>query len=538
MTWSLWTAAEGNLSVRPLGELTDAEAPGWTDRTPPGGLGATGTRSSEDRLGWVDLPLTAAAEMPEYLRLRDELLAEGFERLVVVAMGGSALCPRALIPEGGRGPGLKVEFLDGLAPEAVLETVRPGRLARTVSLISSKSGTTVETRALEAVIFGTLRDAGAEPGRQFLAVTDPGSPLHRWAERAGYRRRFAGRVNVGGRFSALSAFGLLPAVLAGCDLEDDLKDIRCLRETLDPADPAFRLGALLDRLRAEGRWQPHLTAAAGWEGMLPWLEQLFAETTGKAGTGILPVICESPHPERRADTNLVIHLGPAEGKDRERLEAGARAGVPAIHCPPDGAGRLSFLFRWQVAVAVAAFRMGVNPYDQPDVEGTKAAARRLAEGPGSVPQPAPVSDAALSEFLAGAKERGLVINAFGHRGRTSRGLLHGLQRQIAARFRVTPAIGFGSALLHSLGQIEKGGPEDISVLMLTWDPGADVLIPPSPDLPAALGGLGIGVFARLQAAADYEELKRRGRRVLWLDATLPGLAGLTELATRLTALAS
>jgi hypothetical protein len=538
MTWSLWTAAGGNLSVRPLGELTDGEAPGWFGDAPPGALGATGSRSSEDRLGWVDLPLTAALEIPEYVRLRDELLAEGFERLVVVAMGGSALCPRALIPEGRRDRGLEVEFLDGLAPEALLEAVRPDRLPKTVFLTSSKSGTTVETRALEAVIFGMLQGAGAEPGRQFLAVTDPGSPLHRWAERAGYRRRFAGKVNVGGRFSALSAFGLLPAVLAGCDLEAGLEGVRRLREALDPADPAFRLGALLDRLRAEGRWQPHLTAAAGWEGMLPWLEQLFAETTGKAGTGILPVICEPLHPARLADTNVVIHLGPAEGKDRERLAAGAAAGIPTIHCPPDGPGRLSFLFRWQVAVAVAAFRMGVDPYDQPDVEGTKAAARRLAASPGAAPRPSPVSDADLRDFLAGAAAGGLVVNAFGRLTRISRGLLHAAQRQIAAQFRVTPAIGFGSGLLHSLGQIEKGGPPDLAVLMLTWDPGPDVPIPPNPELPAALGGLGIGAFARLQAAADYAELKRRGRRVLWLDAALPGFAGLTELTTRLTGLAS
>ena len=539
MTWSLWNSPDGELSVRPLAALPGDEAVPWTDGGPPGRLGVTGCRNGDDRLGWVDLPLTAGRELPEYVRLREELLAEGFERLVVVAMGGSALCPQALVAGRPRGRGLDVQFLDSLAPEAVLETLRPDRQGKTVFLVASKSGTTVETRALEAVIFGTLQGAGAVPGRQFLAVTDPGTPLYRWAGTAGYRARFAGRVNVGGRFSALSAFGLLPAVLAGCDLDDEMDGVRRVREALDAggvgAEPAFRLGALLAAHRAAGRWQPHLTAAAGWEGVLPWLEQLFAESTGKEGSGILPVVCEPPHPERMADTTLVIHVGPAEGRDRERLEAGARAGVPAIHCPPDEDGRLSFVFRWQIAVAVAGFRMGVDPYDQPDVESTKDAARRLAASPGSAPQPAAVSDSEIREFLNQAANGGLVVNAFGHRGRISGGLLHALQRQLAARFRVTPAIGFGSGLLHSLGQIEKGGPEDLAVLMLTWDPGADVLIPPSPELPAPLAGLGIGAFARLQAAADYAELKRRGRRVLWLDAALPGLGGLTELTTRLTA---
>ena len=542
MTWSFFNARDGELSVRPLETLPEEEAAPWTDRAPPGGLGVTGSLGREDRLGWVDLPLTASRELPEYVRLRDELLAEGFERLVVVAIGGSALAPRALVSGLPRGRGLAVDFLDSLAPEAVLDTLRPDRQRRTIFLVASKSGTTVETRALEAVIHGTLRGAGALPGRQFLAVTDPGTPLHRWADRAGYRARFAGKVDVGGRFSALSAFGLLPAVLAGCELGEELSGVRRVREALDAAgaagEPAVRLGSLLAGLRAAGRWQAHLTAAPGWRGVLPWLEQLFAESTGKQGTGILPVVCEWPHPERLADTSLVIHLGPAEDGDRERLEAGAAAGVPAIHCPPDPSGRLAFLFRWQVAVAVAAFRLGMDPYDQPDVEDAKTATRRLAASPESAPQPPDVSDSDVREFLTEAAAGGLVVNAFGHRTRMSEGLVHALQRQLAARFRVTPAIGFGSGLLHSLGQIEKGGPADLAVLMLTWDPGPDVLIPPSPELPSALAGLGIGEFARLQAAADYSELKRRGRRVLWLDAALPGLGGLAELTTRLITLSA
>lgn len=542
MTWSFFNAREGELSVRSLETLPEEEAAPWTDRAPPGGLGVTGSLGREDRLGWVDLPLTASRELPEYVRLRDELLAEGFERLVVVAIGGSALAPRALVSGLPRGRGLAVDFLDSLAPEAVLDTLRPDRQRQTIFLVASKSGTTVETRALEAVIHGTLRGAGALPGRQFLAVTDPGTPLHRWADRAGYRARFAGKVDVGGRFSALSAFGLLPAVLAGGELGEDLSGVRRVREALDAAgaagEPAVRLGSLLAGLRAAGRWQAHLTAAPGWKGVLPWLEQLFAESTGKQGTGILPVVCEWPHPERLADTSLVIHLGPAEDGDRERLEAGAAAGVPAIHCPPDPSGRLAFLFRWQVAVAVAAFRLGMDPYDQPDVEDAKTATRRLAASPESAPRPPDVSDSDVREFLTEAAAGGLVVNAFGHRTRMSEGLVHALQRQLAARFRVTPAIGFGSGLLHSLGQIEKGGPADLAVLMLTWDPGPDVLIPPSPELPSALAGLGIGEFARLQAAADYSELKRRGRRVLWLDAALPGLGGLAELTTRLITLSA
>ena len=536
MTWSLWTAAEGNLSVRPLRELTDAEAPAWNDRTLPAGLGATGARSPEDRLGWVDLPLAAAAELPEYRRLRGELLAEGLDHLAVLAMGGSALGARALVSGLGRTRGLEVWFLDSLAPEAVREAVRPDRLGSTAFLVASKSGATVETRTLEAVVFQRLQAAGTVPGGQFLAVSDPGSPLHRWADRAGYRRRFAAKPNVGGRFSALSVFGLLPAALAGCALDDELSEVRRVRETLDGdggADPAFRLGALLARLWVEGRFRAHLTASPEHKGVLPWLEQLFAESTGKDGAGMLPVLGGAPPASNLGKSDLLIHLGPARGGDRERLEAAANAGVPVIHCAPGECGLLPLLFRWQIAVSVAAFRMGVDPYDQPDVEGTKAAARRLAADPGAAARPPALSDADLREFLEEARGGGVVINAFGHRSPSAEASLGALQRRLAARLGATPAIGFGSALLHSLGQIEKGGPRDLSVLMLTWDSEADVPIPPSPELPPALSGLGTGAFARLQAAADYAELKRRGRRVLWLDAALPGGTGLAGLAARL-----
>ena len=536
MTPSLWTASRGTLSVRPLRDLTPAEAPAWTDRSPPARLGATGARGAEDRLGWVDLPRTAAGELPEYVRLREELLAEGFRRLVVVAMGGSALGPRALVAGIRRGRGLDARCLDSLAPEAVRDVLRPDRLRETVFLVASKSGATVETRALEAVIFGTLEDAGAVAPRQFLAVTDPGSPLDRWAERAGYRRRFAGIRNVGGRFSALSAFGLLPAALAGCALEEELRAVREVREALDThageADTGFRLGALLARLRSGGRFEAHLSACAAREGMLPWLEQLFSECTGKQGTGILPVILPPRAGPSTRDTAFCVHLGAAEGEDRERLRAAARAGMPVIHFPA-GARLLPDVFRWQIAVAVAAYRMGVDPYDQPDVESAKAAARRWIPNPESTPGPISVSDADLGAFLARAAPGGLAINAFGHRNRESEAAMHDLQRSLAARFGVVPAVGYGSALLHSLGQLEKGGPPELAVLMLSWGATPDVPIPATEVLPPAVAGAGTGALARFQAAADYRELQRRGRAVRWLESALPGSAGLNELTTRL-----
>ena len=536
MTWSLRDAA----GERPLHALTESEAGRWTGRMPPGRLGTTGARGTEDRLGWMDLPLTAASELPDWAALRRDLIAEGFERLVVVAIGGSGACPQTLVSGLPRREGLETRILNSLAPEAVKEAARPDLLPRTVFLVASKSGTTVEIRALESVTVRAVEAAPGSPGRQFFALSDPGSPLLRQAEAAGYRGRFEGKVNVGGRFSALSAFGLLPAALAGCELEEELRAARRVRLALDEEtgadDCAFRLGGLLARLAAAGRFQAHLSAAPDRRAMLPWLEQLFSENTGKQDTGIFPVILPPPpRPVSSGRSVLRIHLGTASAADREQFAEFAAAGVPVIHCPANRGGLLADLFRWQITVSVAAFELGVNPYDQPDIEGSKAAARRLAADPASAPEPPAVGGRELRGFLEAAPDGGLVINAFGYRSRRARTALHRMQREIARRFGVVPAVGFGSALLHSLGQIEKGGPPGLGVLMLTWSPEEDLPIPPAAALPPSVAGLGTAAFARLQAAADYEELNRRGRRVLWLDAEVPGEPGLLAMLARIAA---
>lgn len=541
MHWSLWSGAGRESTARPLPAPAEDGAAPWTDCTPPGRLGATGAGSGDDRLGWVDLPFGAAAELPAFAALRRELVSEGFERLVVAAMGGSAACPEMLVSGlPRRRAGLEPSFLNSLAPEAVREAVRPDRLPRTVFLVASKSGTTVETLALESEIVRAIGAAGGSPARQLLALGDPGSPLLRRAEAAGYRGRFEGKVNVGGRFSTLSAFGLLPAALAGCELREELGAVRRLRRTLDEAagadEPAFRLGAFLARLAEAGRFQVHLSASPERQALLPWLEQLFAESTGKRGRGLLPVLLPpSPCPRGFGSAVLAIHLGATDEDDRARLSEAVAAGVPGIHCPADGGGLLRDIFRWQIVVAVAAYRLGVNPYDQPDVEGAKAAARCLAADPASVPEPPPVGDRERDRFLADAAAGGLVVNGFGHRSASAEASLRALQRQVAMRFGVVPAVGFGSALLHSLGQLEKGGPPGLRVLMLSWPPEQDRPIPRGAGLPASISRLGMAGFARLQAAADYEELIRRGRRVLWLDAALPGERGLRELLTGLGA---
>ena len=542
-----------------LEEAREREVAFRAEAAPPGGLGRTGARGGASRLGWVDLPLRAAPLLDAGESLRAELAADGIERVVVVGMGGSGLGAETLVatlpprPDGAAAGGLAVGVLNSLAPEAVRAAVAPDRVRETAFLIASKSGTTVETVALESVIVDAVARSGGSVARQLLALSDPGSPLLARAGADRWRAAFRGRPDVGGRFSALSTYGLLPAALAGRELRRPLRHAVRLRRALDDestgADPGIGLGALLATLHDAGRRQVHLSAEAGLEPFLPWLEQLFAESAGKDRKGFLPVILPprwaapsvgplSPSASGRTASDgtvsgrtasgpsaLLLHLGAVAGDDADRLRQVAADGVPVLRCPAAPESVLAEMFRWEVAVAVFAHEIGVDPYDQPDIDGSKALARRLiAER--AAPPDAPQRDrAALSAFLREAAAGGLALNAFGHRDEESAAFFEALQRDLAASLGTVPAVAFGPSLLHTLGQLEKGGPPDLSVLMVTWGGGADLPIPAFGGEPA---GLGCGALLRLLAAADHAALGEAGRRVFWLDAGEAGLAPLAE----------
>lgn len=541
-----------------LAEAGEREASFRADAAPPGGLGRTGERGSAPRLGWVDLPLRAAPLVDAGESLRAELAADGIGRVVVVGMGGSGLGAETLVAtlpprsDGAAAGGLPVEVLNSLAPEAVRAAVAPDRVPETAYLIASKSGTTVETVALESVIVEAVARSGGSLARQLLALSDPGSPLLARAEADGWRAACRGNPKVGGRFSALSAYGLFPAALAGRELRPSLRRAARLRRALDEAGatdshPGIGLGTLLAALHDGGRRQIHLSAEAGLEPLLPWLEQLFAESAGKDRKGFLPVILP-PRAVRRAlrsavpaagpfppaasgrtasgPAALLLHLGAAAGDDADRLRQAAAAGVPVIRCPVGPEGVLAEVFRWEVAVAVFAHQIGVDPYDQPDIDGSKALARRLIAGRAAPPDAPRRSGAALSAFLREAAAGGLALNAFGHRNEESVALFQALQRDLAVSLGTVPAVAFGPSLLHTLGQLEKGGPPDLSVLVLTWGGGPDLPIPAFAGEPA---GLGCGALLRLLAAADCVALGEAGRRVFRLDA---GDEGLAPLAAR------
>lgn len=518
----------------------------WAKRMPPASLGSTADLSTAPRLGWVDLPFEAQDWRLEGSALRGDLHRDGIRRVVVVGMGGSGLGAATLVSvlppqrHDSIDPPLAIRILDTLAPEAVRAAIAPRRVRETAYLIASKSGETVETNALAAVIEQAVeREAGSS--RQLLAVSDPGSPLLARARRDAWGAAYEGRSDVGGRFSALGPYGLLPAALAAREIEYSIPSALRRRETLDrefegpepPEDPGVGLGALLAVLHDAGRRQVHLTAAPDREALLPWLEQLFAESAGKEGKGLLPVVLP-PHPRPRpwdsggdpgGDSGVrpvLLHLGPADEADEVRLAEAAAAGIPVIRCPTPRREALGELFHWQVAVAVFAWRIGVDPFGQPDIDGSKALARRLLAEDSRAPNPPPPAED-LGEFLRASARGGLAINCFGHRSRVAVEALGRLQRRLAEALGVVPAVAFGPGLLHTLGQLEKGGPPDLSVLMLTWRGGWDVRLPPSR---RGARRRGCGEISRLLAAADYRALREAGRRVLWLDSGKEGLGPL------------
>ena len=474
------------------------------------------------RLGWLDAVRVSRALVPDLVRLREELAAEGVDRVVLAGMGGSSLAPEVVCAAAGR-------------PLVVLDSTDPGQVAaalteleRTVVVVSSKSGGTLETDSHRRAARAAFTAAGVDPARRIVVVTDPGSPLAEVAEREGARAVFLADPEVGGRYAALTAFGLVPSALAGVDVAALLDEAAALQPSLaDPAGPALALGAVLGGAAAGGRDKLVLVDRA--RGLAPWVEQLVAESTGKQGRGLLPVVVEAedaPGTEPAADVHLVV-LGGGPGI--------AGTGIDG----PLGAQILA----WEFAVAVAGRVLGVNPFDQPDVQESKDRTAQVLEQPGEPTAAlftegavevratgdllAGVTDlsAALDALLRAVPDRGyLAVMAYLDRQRDAAAV--GLRAALAARLAHAVTFGWAPRLLHSTGQLHKGGPPTGVFLQLTGVVESDV---PVPDRPFTFGRL-----QAAQAAGDLAALDTRARPVLRLHLTdrAAGLAQILEAARR------
>jgi transaldolase/glucose-6-phosphate isomerase len=525
------------------------------------------TGSDEGRwLGW--LSLTDGPERSPHLgELAREVRREGLSHLLLLGMGGSSLFPEVLAATFGKQQGYpELHVLDSTDPGQIHRFESAIDLSRTLFIVSSKSGGTLEPNILKEYFFERVKQVlgGPEAGRRFVAITDPGSRLQEKAETEGFRSIFLGKPAVGGRYSALSNFGRVPAALMGLDVAEFIRRTRPMVEACAAQVPAARnpgvvLGVILATLAKTGSDKLTLITSPEISGMGAWLEQLLAESTGKDGKGLIPVEGESVGPPGvYGEDRLFLHLRLDSTRDREQEQAVRhlkRSGCPLVQISmADRYDLGQEVFRWEMATAVAGSILGINPFDQPDVEASKTATRDLTcryEREGSFPrETAFLSQGGVSLF-ADEENRRLLAGAAGpdptlasilkaHLGRLAggdyfailaylemsplhRGLLQRLRHLVRDRLGVATCLGFGPRFLHSTGQAYKGGPNSGVFLQVT---GEDPL-----DLPVPGRKTTFGAVKAAQALGDFQVLSQRGRRALRVHLSAPvenRLAGLNR----------
>ena len=485
------------------------------------------------RLGWVEAPAVSQPLVGQILELRDALRAEGVSHIVLCGMGGSSLAPEVIAGTAG----VELTVLDSTDPEQVGAALAD-RLAETAIVVSSKSGSTVETDSQRRVFEKAFNDAGLDAKSRIIIVTDPGSPLDKASREAGYRAVFNADPNVGGRFSALTAFGLVPCGLAGVDIQAFLDEAEEAAEVLneDSADNiGLSLGVALGGTTPLRNKIVIAEDGSGIVGFADWAEQLIAESTGKLGTGVLPVVAGPDSPEARggAEDVLVVRLVDADADVELRENEVAIAG-----------GLATQMFVWEFATAVAGRLLGINPFDQPDVEAAKVAARGLLDARPE-PTPAAFTDGAVEvrggEWLGQAATVTEAVQALldqlgpdgylsvqAYLDRISHAPLEGIREELAAVSGRPVTFGWGPRFLHSAGQFHKGGPAIGVFLQVTAASSTDLEIPERP--------FTFGELISAQASGDAQVLEGHGRPVLRLHLT-ERAAGVAQLQQVVAALA-
>ncbi len=450
-----------------------------------------------DRLGWLHVAAEMAADRDRLDTFAATAAADGLTAAVVMGMGGSSLFPevlaRTFAPVAGA---LELRVLDTTDPAAVLRVGQECPLESTLFIASSKSGGTIETRShLEAFW------AGAGRGDRFAAVTDPGSSLADLATERGFRALFENRPDIGGRYSALSAFGMVPAALAGIDWAALLAAAETMAEQLGPGtgedDPGLRLGATLGAAVRAGRDKVTLVIDAEIDTFGLWLEQLLAESTGKMGTGVVPVAGERLGPPAvYGDDRLFVAIGEHHG-----LAPLAAAGHPVVELPYNGPLDLGAqVMLWEMATALCGAVLGINPFDQPNVaEAKEATAEVLEHGLPDI-EPEPLAGI-LDQVRPGDY---LAIQAYIDPEDGVVDAIEDARTALRDRLAVATTVGLGPRFLHSTGQLHKGGPPTGVFVQVVGDDATDLAIPGRP--------YGFSELKQAQAAGDLATLRRHGLR--------------------------
>ncbi len=504
-----------------------------------------------DRLGWLALPETMGTRVNELRAFADKAKADGFRDVVLLGMGGSSLAPEVFQQTFGNAPGFPaLRVLDSTHPDAVRAMASKLKLDQTLFLVSSKSGSTTETNSFFYYFWDKLKQVKNEPGQHFVAITDPGTPLERLAKERYFRAVFNAPEDVGGRYSALTVFGLVPAALIGVDVAAILQRARRMSgatspDVAEPQNPALLLGAVLGDLALIKRNKVTFLASPSLAAFPSWAEQLIAESTGKDRQGIVPVANERVMaPEKYGADRFFVYLR-MQGDDNRALDRHVEAveanGHPVARIELSDKNDIAQeFFRWEMAVAAAGAVLGIHPFNQPDVQLAKDLAKKAmgnsARGRkrGATPRgELSISDQGspqqgLGNWMKGKKERDyIVVQAYLNPAGDHKAALETICGILQERLAVATTLGYGPRFLHSTGQLHKGGPNSALVLQIVDQP-ADNLAVPETDY-------SFGQLIRAQALGDLAALKKKRRRVLRINLASDTAGGLRRLAEALRA---
>ncbi len=513
-----------------LERLRDRDASLWSDEPAEQAV-------ITNRLGWLDVHRQMLDRLDELRDFAEWVSENEFRWAVLLGMGGSSLAPEVLQRTFGSRAGYpELIVLDTTDPESILRVENRVNIVSTLFIVSSKSGTTIETASLHRYFAERTQDATGDTGvlSNFVAVTDPGTILHRQAEEEDFHHVFLNPPDIGGRYSALSMFGLVPAAAIGMDVDRLLE----AAETLD-WEEALELGARLGGLAQEGRDKVTFLAAEGLESFGAWAEQLLAESTGKRGRGVIPVDSEPPGPPEVYGGDRVFVYLDAEERNEEldsSVQAFEAAGHPVITTSTADAYALGREFlRWEIATAVLGAVLRINPFDEPNVQESKDNTRQVLEQyarAGELPQSDPAAsddgavlymDGTTASALRTSSEHsvaGLVsalvgrahppqyvaVMAYIRRSEEHDRLLTELRKAVRDATRATTTVGYGPRFLHSTGQLHKGGPPTGIFLQITCEDDVDIDIPGSK--------FGFSVLKQSQALGDMQALQSRKRPVV------------------------
>ena len=513
-------------------------------------------------LGWLTISEQQLANLQTLQQLAVEVKREKFRHVLLLGMGGSSLCPEVLRMTFGKVPGFpELHVLDSTDPVQIKAIEKKLDLKKTLCIVSSKSGSTLEPNIFKQYFFAQVKKAVGDKlvGGRFIAVTDPGSKMHHVAEIDKFWKIFAGDPSIGGRYSALSNFGMVPAAAMGMDVGKFLKTTQemvkaCGTNSAADTNPGVLLGAILGVAANHGRDKITIIASPGISDLGAWLEQLIAESTGKVGKGIIPVDREKlAKPAAYGNDRIFAYLRLANNPNSAQDAAVAaieKAGHPVIRITlPNVYALGQEFFRWEIATAAAGSIIGINAFNQPDVEASKIETKKLTsqyESTGSLPAESPFfvskeaklfADDKNAAALSGGKTLAEVVRT--HLSRIAAGdyfailgyipmnaenekALQAMRMSVRDAKKVATCLGFGPRFLHSTGQAYKGGPNSGVFLQITCDDASDLAVPGQKYT--------FGVVKSAQARGDFAVLAERGRRALRVHLGKNLKSGLRALA--------